>query len=154
MIESHRNAEVFGNKAAWHRFEIIEKFEAGLRLTGAEVKSLRERAGSLRGSFVKILGKEAFVLGMQISPYRFARSEDYDSKRTRKLLLTKQEIERLRGLSSQRGFTLIPLSVFFKDNIAKMIVGVGRGKKLYDQRKELKEKDMKRDVEVELRGKS
>lgn len=132
-------------------YEIEEKYEAGIRLTGSEIKSIRLRRVGLRGSFVKIIGGEAFVLNLKIDRYPYSSERNYDPKRTRKLLLNKREIARLFGKASQKGRVLVPLKLYIKNNIAKLEIGVGKIKRKKDKRQELKEKDLERQVEQELK---
>jgi SsrA-binding protein len=134
------------NKKATFEYEILHKIEAGVVLSGAEVKSLRNKSGSLTGSFVKIIGEEAFLLNAQISPYKFADNREYDPKRTRKLLLKKREILELLEASSQKGNTLVPLNFSTSGRMIKLTFGVGRGKKLFEKRAKLKERDIARDT--------
>lgn len=139
------------NRKASADFKIEEKYEAGIVLTGAEIKSIRLKRASLRGSFVKTIGGEAYVVNMRIDRYPYASERDYDPKRTRKLLLGKREITRLAGKASQKGVTIVPLKLYLRDNLAKLQIGVGRAKKKYDKRRELREKDLERQVERELK---
>ena len=140
------------NKKALHEYEIEEKFEAGIRLTGAEMKSVRQRRADLRGGFVKIINDEPFVLNIKIHKYPFSTDPDYDSKRTRKLLLKKSQIKRLVGKDSQKGMMVIPLRLYFKDNVVKLEIGVGKMKKRWDKRQALKERDDRRKVERAIKG--
>jgi len=134
------------NKRALAKYEIEEKFEAGIRLTGAEIKSVRLRRVDLRGSFVKILNEEPFVLNLKIHRYQPAADRDYDPKRTRKLLLQKHQIKRLIGKDSQRGTLVVPLRMYLKDNVAKLEIGVGKMKRRWDKREALKERDDRRSL--------
>jgi len=134
------------NKKALADYEIEETFEAGIRLTGAEMKSIRQRRVDLRHSFVKIINDEPFVLNLKIHHYRFSGEKDYDPKRTRKLLLQKREIEQLAIKDSQKGIVIVPLKLYLKDNIAKLLLGVGRKRKKYDKRQLLKERDDRRRI--------
>lgn len=142
------------NKKATFEYEILQKFQAGVVLSGAEVKSLRHKSGSLAGSFVKIIGDEAYLLNAQISPYTFADNRDYDPKRTRKLLLKKKEIFQLLESSAQKGRTLVPLSFETVGRTIKLNFGVGRGKKLFEKRAQLREKDIAREVARDLKLKN
>ncbi len=139
------------NKKATFEYEILQKFEAGVVLSGAEVKSLRNKSGSLTGSFVKIIGEEAFLLNAQISPYKYADNRDYDPKRTRKLLLKKKEILHLLESSSQKGNALVPLTFVASGRMIKLNFGVGRGKKQFEKRAKLKERDIARDTARDLK---
>lgn len=141
------------NKKARFEYEVLRTLVAGVVLTGAEVKSLRHKHGSLTGSFVKIIGDEAFLLNAQISPYQFATDPDYDPKRTRKLLLRHKEIAALLESSQQKGHALIPLSVELLGNHIKVKIGVGRGRKHFEKRAKLKERDIARDMAREMKSK-
>ena len=133
------------NRKARHDYFIEERYEAGMELKGTEVKSLRAARTNLRDSYVQIKGGEAFVCNMHISPYEQGNINNTDPMRTRRLLLHKREIMKLMGQVQQKGFTLIPLSVYLKNGRMKLEIGLARGKKLYDKRADLKEKAVKRD---------
>lgn len=134
------------NKKAFHDYFVDEKIEAGLVLVGTEVKSVREGKLNLKDSYATCRGGEIWVLNMHISPYEKGNIFNRDPLRERKLLLHKNEITRLMGLSAQPGFSLVPLSVYIKGSRVKMELGLVRGKKLYDKRASLAEKDAKRDI--------
>jgi SsrA-binding protein len=136
------------NRKAWHDYEILEKFEAGLELEGFEVKALKSGRCSLIGSRAIIRGGEAYVVGMDIPPYQPANApKDYDSQRTRRLLLNKKEIQYLSGKSQQQGLTLMPLAIYNKKGFLKLSFGVCRGLKKYDKREKIKEREEKRKIE-------
>jgi SsrA-binding protein len=136
------------NKKARFDYETIEKYEAGLELLGTEVKALRSKRGSLSGSRVIIRGGEAYIVGMEIQPYQPKNApENYDTARTRRLLLNKKEISYLEGKSAQKGLTLTPISVYIKRNLIKLSFGVTRGLKKYDKREKIKERESKREAE-------
>jgi SsrA-binding protein len=137
------------NRKARHEYFIEETFEAGMVLEGPEVKSLRDGRANLVDSYGKVRGGEVFLFNMHISPYPFAHHVDLDPKRTRKLLLTKKEIKRIIGKTEEKGYTMIPLKVFFSGGWAKLLIGLARGKKKADKRQAIKEKDMKRDMDRE-----
>lgn len=132
-------------------YQIDERLEAGVELTGAEVKSLRLGRGSLKESFVAIRGGEAWLLNFQIPPYSFTDGRTYQPTRTRRLLLHRREITRLETLASRKGAVLLPLAVYLKKGKFKVEVGVGRGKKLYERREELKRRDIERETQRELK---
>ena len=138
------------NRKALHDYHIEKTFEAGLQLKGSEVKSLRNGKANLKGTFARIEKGELFLYGMHISPYEFAR-DDYDPTRTRKLLLHKAQIRQLAQKSEQQGYTLVPLKVYFSRGYAKMEIAIARGKKHYDKRSAIKEKQAKRDIQRALR---
>ncbi len=135
------------NKKIYFDYEILEKFEAGLKLRGFEVKSLRAGHGSLAGAYIIIRGGEAFVVGMHISPYQTGNTpKEYDPYRIRKLLLNKKEIAELAGYEKKKGLTIVPVSVYNKKRTLKVEIAVARGKKKYDKRESLKKKQDARDI--------
>lgn len=141
------------NRKAFFDYEIIDRFEAGIHLVGSEVKSLRNGHAKLDGSYVKVIGSEIYLVGAQIFPYIYARPEDYDPARTRKLLLHKKEIVSLKSKIDGANLTLVPLSWYTKGPLVKLEVGLARGKKKYEKREAKKREDMKRELEVEFKGK-
>ncbi len=145
---------VANNKKAYHDYFIDEKYEAGLELHGTEVKSLRMGKCSIKESFVRVDQGEAYVFGMNISPYEKGNIFNKDPLRIRKLLLHKYEIQKLAGKMAEKGYTLVPLSVYFKDGRAKIEIGLARGKKLYDKRDDIAKKDMRREHEREFKIKN
>lgn len=138
------------NKKATYEYEIEKTYNAGIVLSGAEVKSLRKKSGSLTGSFIKGVGNELFLINAQISPYKFADNSEYDPKKTRKLLLRKAEIIALKSALEQKGLALVPLSFDLVGNKIKLRFGLGRGLKLHDKRAKLKQRTIKRDIEREM----
>ena len=142
---------VANNKKAYHDYFVDEKIEAGLVLHGTEVKSLRMGKCSIKESFIRIENGEMFVYGMHISPYEKGNIFNKDPLRVKKLLLHKSEINKLTGKIKEKGFTIVPLQVYFKDGKAKMEIGLCRGKKLYDKRQDIAKKDMKREAEKEFK---
>ena len=140
------------NKKAYFDFEILEKFEAGLELKGFEVKSLRQSRGSILGSRAIIRGSEAYIVGMEVPPSQPKNApKDYEPQRTRKLLLQKSEIKYLIGKSEVAGLTIIPIKVYTKGPRIKVEVAVARGKKKYDKREKIKERETKRKIERSLK---
>lgn len=135
------------NRRARHEYAIEETVEAGLVLTGTEVKSLRQGHGSLQEAFAQIKGGEAWVVQFNIPPYEQGNINNVDPVRMRKLLLHRREIERLAQAVERKGYTLVPLKVYFKDGRAKMLLGLGRGKKMHDKREDLKARDQKREMD-------
>ena len=136
------------NKKAYFNYEILEKFEAGLELRGHEVKSLKNRLGTLAGSRVIIRGGEAFAVGMGIQPYQAKNiPKEFEEQRTIRLLLSKKEIRRLEGKLGQRGLTLTPLKIYTKGVKIKMEIGLTKGKKEYDKRETIKKRETKRNIE-------
>lgn len=140
------------NRQARHNYFIEETYEAGLVLLGSEVKSLREGKANLKDSHARIQKGEAFLVNAHVSPYSGANQFNHDPKRTRKLLLHRREIERLTGKTKERGFTLVPLRLYFKDGRAKVELALARGKKLYDKRETLRRKVAEREVERSLKS--
>lgn len=141
------------NRRARHDFFILETYEAGLELKGSEVKSLRAGTVSLKGSYARVEGGEVYVYDFHVTPYEKSGAFVPDPKRPKKLLLRASEIRRLYGKTQERGLTLIPLSVYFNDRgYAKLKLGLCRGKRLYDKKEAIKERDMKREKEAELKG--
>jgi SsrA-binding protein len=141
------------NKKAFFEYEIIDRIEAGIALTGAEVKSLKNDHAKLDGAFVRIIGSEAFLLNAQIFPYIAARPEGYDPKRTRKLLMHKKELLSLKSKIEGANLTLIPLRWYTKGPLIKLEIGVARGKKQYEKRESKRKADQRRELEREFRGK-
>ena len=139
------------NKKAYHEYFILDKLEAGIELTGSEVKSLREGKASLKEGYVIIRDKEAFMMGVHISSYSHTGYSGHDPKRERRLLLTKREILKLGQKIAEKGMTIIPLKLYFNKSWAKVEIGVAKGKKHYDKKAALKEKDIKRDTDREMR---
>ena len=139
------------NKKARHDYFIEETYEAGIELFGTEVKSIRQGRVNLKDSWCSIVEGEIFVNGMHISPYEQGNIFNRDPMRVRKLLMHKKEINRLFGVVKQMGYSLIPLSLYFKDNRVKVQVGLCRGKKLYDKREDMAKRTAKRDIERALK---
>lgn len=144
---NERAANVCVNRKARHDYLIEETFEAGLILTGSEVKSLRAGRANLKDSHARITGGEAFLIGTHISPYGPAFHTGHEPTRARKLLLHRRELARLIGKVKERGFTLVPLRLYFKGPYAKVELALARGKRKYDKRAALREKDVKREME-------
>lgn len=135
------------NKKANHDYFIEETIEAGIVLQGTEVKSIRKGKVQLKDAFVRIRNNEAWISNMHISPYEQGNRFNHEPLRSRKLLLHKKQINELIGLSKQDGFSIIPLKMYLKDGFAKVLIGLGKGKKNYDKRNDLKSKEAKRDIE-------
>src|SRR5437660_885346 len=134
------------NKRAFHEYAVFDKIECGLVLTGTEVKSLRDGHASLEDAYAKLEGGEVWLIGCDIPEYAMGNRMNHKPKRPRKLLLHRREIDKFAGKASQRGFTLVPLRLYFKDGRAKVEVAVARGKQMHDKRQDLKEADAKRDI--------
>ncbi len=137
---------VTSNKKAFHDYQILEKIEAGLVLTGTEVKSLREGRCNLKDSYARIRDGEVWLIGMHISPYKNAGYASHEPERDRKLLLHKDEIRRLHRKVQEKGVTLVPLKVYFKRGLAKVELGVAAGKRKYDKRQEIARREQERDL--------
>ncbi len=139
---------VISNRRARHDYEILERYETGIVLTGAEVKSLRGGRGSLAESFARVRGREIWIEGMHIPPYEQAMDKrTYDPIRPRKLLLHRTEIERLIGKTAERGLALIPMRVYFTHGMAKLELGLGRGKRQFEKRQALAEREHEREMQ-------
>jgi len=140
------------NKKIHFNYEVMETFDAGIELFGFEVKSLRKKQGSLEGAHVTVRGGEVFLIGATIPPYQPLNTpEEYDPKRNRRLLLTKKEIAKLSGLESKKGLTIVPVSVYNKGRKLKVEIAVVRGKKKYDKREVIKQREAKRNIERTLK---
>lgn len=140
------NAAIAQNKKAYHDYFVDEEYEAGLNLCGTEVKSIRAGRVNLKDSYVSLKTGEAILIGMHISPYEQGSIFNHDPLRTRKLLLHRREINKLIGLTQQQGYTLIPLKLYFKGQYVKVKLGLCRGKKNYDKRAAIAERDAKRNM--------
>ena len=146
--------QVTRNKKAWHDYFVEERFEAGIELVGTEVKSIRQGQINLKDSYCTFKDGEIFVRGMHISPYEKGNIFNKDPLRMRKLLLHKQEISRLYGKTKQEGYTVIPLSVYFKRSYVKIEIGLCKGKKLHDKRDSIAQRDAKREMDRVMKERS
>ena len=135
------------NRRAGFDYELIEKYEAGIALTGPEVKSLRGGGGSIAEAFARVRGGEVYLEGMHIQPYKDASYNNEEPVRSRKLLLKRREIEEITKGLDRKGLTLVPTKLYFKDGWAKVVVALARGKKLHDKRRQQAEKDAKRQID-------
>ena len=143
---------LINNKKTYFNYEITDTYSAGMELFGFEVKSLRKGLGSLEGSYVTIRGNEAFLIGAFIPAIQIKNApESFDSRRNRKLLLTKKEIKELGDIEKTKGLTIVPISVYNKGRVLKVDIGVGKGKKKYDKRETLKKETTKRETEREFK---
>ena len=142
---------IANNKKAYHDFFIDETYECGIALHGTEVKSMRMGKCSIKEAFVRIEDGEVFVYGMHVSPYEKGNIFNKDPLRVKKLLLHKYEINKLLGKIKEKGYTLVPLQVYFKDGNVKVEIGLARGKKLYDKREAIAKKDQRREAEKEFK---
>ncbi len=150
-MEKKETKTIATNKKAYHEYFVEEQLEAGIELCGTEVKSLRRNGANLKDAWCTVDDGEMFVKGMHISPYEQGNIFNREPTRPRRLLLHKREIMRLFGLTKQQGYTLIPLSLYFKGSRVKVQVGLCRGKKLYDKRDDAARRDMKREAERALK---
>ena len=151
MAKQKGNRMIANNKKAYHDYFIEETYEAGIALHGTEVKSLRMGKCSIKESFVRIENEEVYIYGMHISPYEKGNIFNRDPLRVKKLLLHKYEINKLLGKIKEKGYTLVPLQVYFKDGKVKVEIGLARGKKLYDKREAIAKKDQRREAEKEFK---
>ena len=145
---------ICNNKKAFHNYFIEEKFEAGMVLKGTEVKSLRQGKANLNDSFALVRNGEAFLNNLHISPYDFGNRENHDPDRMRKLLLHRKEITKLNMKVREQGYSLVPLRLYFKEGLVKVEMGLAKGKKLYDKREDMKQKDMRRDMASALKNRN
>ena len=141
------------NRKARHDYFVLEAFEAGIELFGTEVKSLRRGTVNLKDSYCEVDGGELFALGVHISPYEEGNIFNRDPLRPKKLLMHKKEIMKLQGLVSREGYTLVPLSLYFKGSRVKLALGLCKGKKLYDKREDIAKRDANRDIERHMKSK-
>lgn len=142
------------NPTAYHNYFIEDKLEAGIVLSGTEIKSIRTGKVNLKDTYVTIKNGEAYVIGMHISPYEHGNIFNKDPLRDRKLLLNKREINKLIGLVKQKGYSLVPISLYFKGSLVKLELGIGKGKKLYDKRQEIAKKDANKQILANLKNKN
>lgn len=145
---------IANNKKAYHDYFIEDTYEAGIELAGTEVKSLRMGKCSIKESFIQIEHGEVFIYGMHISPYEKGNIFNKDPLRVRKLLLHTYEIRKIEGKIREKGYTLVPLKVYFKGSLVKVEIGVAKGKKLYDKRQDIAKKDQRRETEREFKVKN
>ena len=143
--------EILRNKKARFEYDIVDTYEAGIVLKGTEVKSIRQKKVSIQESYAKIKNGEVYIIGMNISLYTMGNFFNHDPLRDRKLLLHKQEIKRLTGKLNEKGFTLIPLRMYFKNGRVKLELGLARGKNIHDKRRTIQDRDMKRDMQREMK---
>lgn len=142
---------IANNKKAYHDYFIEDKYEAGIALHGTEVKSLRQGKCSVKESFLRIENDEVFIYGMHISPYEKGNIFNKDPLRVRKLLLHKDEIRKLKAKIAEKGYTLVPLKVYFNQSLVKVEIGLAKGKKLFDKRHDIAKKDQKREAERDFK---
>jgi SsrA-binding protein len=142
------NTELVRNRRAYHDYEILDTYEAGIVLLGTEIKSLRAHGGNLAEAYVKVIQNEVWLIGASIAPYRFGGSVyNHEERRDRKLLMHKREIAHLRSCVQQKGFTLIPIALYLKKGCVKIAIGYGQGKKKGDKRQTILEREKKREMD-------
>ena len=141
------------NRSAFHDYTITERYEAGVKLTGPEVKSIKTGRVSLKGAFVRLINREAYLVNASIQPYEYARIVNYDPQRTRKLLLNKRELISIKSKLDGSILSLLPLSLYTRHGLIKVEVGMGKGKKQYEKRELLKKRAQKRELERAWKGK-
>lgn len=144
--------ELVSNRRAFHDYEILETFEAGIVLLGTEIKSLRNHGGSLQDAYILVSGYIATLKNASIAPYKFGNLFNHEEKRERKLLLHKRELIKLKSFSQEKGLALIPLAMYLKKGYVKVKIGVGKGKKLHDKRSALKEKEHKKAIDRAIKN--
>lgn len=149
---SSKSSDLVSNRRATHDYEILDVFEAGIVLLGPEIKSLRDNGGNLQDAYIKVIKGELWLVGCHIAPYRFGNIYNVEEKRDRKLLMHKREIEKIRVSVQEKGLTVIPLGIYLKAGRAKVKVAIGKGKKMYDKRQSIKERDDKREMEKNLKN--
>ncbi|MDA8330209.1 MAG: SsrA-binding protein SmpB [Candidatus Dormibacteraeota bacterium] len=147
MSKPEQGPLIARNRRAWHEYHVLEEYEAGLELHGTEVRSLRQGGAQIAEAYIRIERGEAWLLGAHIQPYQFGNRQNHEPGRARRLLLHRREISHLTGLVKQPGITLIPLDMHLESNRVKVRVGVCRGKREYDKRAALMEKDAKREIQ-------
>ena len=143
---------IANNKKAFHDYFIEDTYEAGIALAGTEVKSLRSGKCSIKEAFVRVENGEVYVYGMHITPYEKGNIFNKDPLRVRKLLLHKSEIRKIEGQIAQKGYTVVPLSVYFSGSLVKVEIGLAKGKKLYDKRQDIAKKDQRREAERKFKN--
>lgn len=142
---------ITSNRRARYDYEILDTYEAGIVLTGSEVKSLRAGQANLKDSFAHVRDGELWLVGAYIAPYSYSREGGHDPERTRKLLLHRREIDRIAGRLAEQGLTLVPMQIYFREGRAKVQLGMGKGKRAYDKRQAIKSREQKREMDRALR---
>lgn len=150
-MSKKRSRPLAQNRRASHDYFIEETYEAGIVLRGTEIKSIRAGRVNIADAHVRIMNNEAQVINMHIAPYEQGNRFNHDPTRTRKLLLHRHEIDKLFGLTQRQGYTLVPLRLYIKNGFAKLLIGLGKGKKRHDRREELKQRQMQRDIDRALK---
>jgi SsrA-binding protein len=151
---TNKNSELVSNRKASFNFEILETLEAGIALVGTEVKSLRDNGGNLQDAWVNIISGEAFLVGCHISHFRFGNIHNHEEKRERKLLLHKRELSYLKTAQQEKGFSIIPLALYLKNGRVKVKIAIAKGKKSFDKRQAVQERDEKRHISRAMKQES
>lgn len=151
-MTKEKETDLVSNRKAFHEYEILDTWEAGLILLGTEIKSLRNHGGSLQDAFIDVRGTEPWLLQASIAPYSFGNVHNHEERRSRKLLLHKREFEKLRRLSQEKGLAIIPLAIYLKKGMAKVKIALAKGKKLHDKRTSLKEREDQRSMDRARKG--
>jgi len=152
MSDNKKTTPTIKNRKARHEYNVEETYEAGIVLKGTEVKSLRDGKASIQEAFAYLMDGEVWLRDMYIKPYSHGSYANHDERRKRKLLLKKREIAEIDKAVSQKGYTLVPLKIYFKGGYAKVLLGLARGKKKYDKREDIKERDVKRELDRKVKG--
>ena len=148
------STSILTNKKAYFDFEVLDTFDAGIKLKGHEIKSIRDHRLNFKGSFITVWHGEAWLEKMHISLYKHASIPDHDARRRRKLLLKKKEIAKIAGFADQKGFTIVPLEVYLKNNLAKVKIGICKGKKKFDKRASIKKREQDREMRQVLKNRN
>jgi len=144
---SKKKSDLVSNRRAFHDYEILESFEAGIVLKGTEIKSLRSGGGGLQEAYVKVLNNEVWLVGSSIAPYKYGNIQNHEEKRDRKLLMHKREIQKLKQGTQEKGLTIVALGIYLKSGRAKVKIALAKGKKAYDKRASIKEREVKRSID-------
>lgn len=145
------SSDLVSNRRAFHDYEILETYEAGIVLQGTEIKSIRNHGASLQEAYVKVLRNEVWLVGSSIAPYRYGNIHNHEERRDRKLLLHKREVNKLKAAVQEKGLTIVPLALYQKKNNVKVRIAIAKGKKSIDKRADIKEKDEKRRMQQALK---
>ncbi len=148
---SERSGDLASNRRATHDYEILETFEAGISLTGTEIKSIRDHGASLQESFVKVMDNEVWLIGCSIAPYKHGNINNHEERRQRKLLMHKREIQKLKTASQEKGQTIITLAFYLKNGRVKVKIATAKGKKAPDKRADIKERDEKKKIQQAMK---
>ena len=149
---NEKPSELASNRRASHDYEILETLESGIVLLGTEIKSIRDHGASLQESYVKVIRNEVWLVGAHIAHYKFGNTQNHEERRDRKLLLHKREIQQLKTATQEKGLTIIPLSLYLKKGKVKLRIGLCKGKKTVDKRQDIKERDVKRQMQQALKN--